>query len=236
MSLTLTNTPGSDFKPHPEGIFHAVCVDVMDLGLMETSFQGVKRLQPKIKIVFETEALTEKAVRCTVSRSVTASLNPKATLAQMLSKWRGRPIGEGETVPLEKLVGACCTLVISHQKSADGTKTYANIDAISKPTKKVAPSGAYNPADARKRFAEWKAKQQAGAVGSSQQPSSALRAPSPAPAGEGFDDGDGSDLGPVAPASNSFPPQPSSGLRPPSPAPAGEGQAAAAAESVDVPF
>jgi hypothetical protein len=34
-------------------------------------------------------------------------------------------------------------------------KTYASIDAVSKPTKKVAPSGQYDPAAARQRYAEW---------------------------------------------------------------------------------
>ena len=53
---------------------------------------------------------------------------------------RGRPVLPGETVDLGKLIGACCTLVISHQQNMVG-KTYASIDAVSKPTRKVAPSG-----------------------------------------------------------------------------------------------
>ncbi len=211
MSLTLTNSGGGDFQPAPEGIHPSVCIDVMDLGMMETSFQGVKKLQPKIKIVFELEALTEKGVPFTVSRSVTASLNPKATLAIMLGKWRGRPIGENESVDLEKLKGACCTLVISHTKSPDGQKTYANIDAISKPTKKLVPSGTYDPAAARKRFAEWKAKQGLPAVGAP-----ATGCP-PAPA----DDGEGTDLGPQTEVV---------------PAPANAGPTEQEIASVDVPF
>ena len=208
MSLIIENTKGGDFTPHPEGIFPAVCVDVMDLGLMESSFQGVKKLVHKIKIVFESEAVNEKGVRCTVSRSVTASLAPKATLAILLSKWRGRPIGENEKIDLDKLIGAGCTLVVSHQKSADGSKTYANIDAISKPTKKVVPSGTYDPAAARQRFAEWKAKQ--GPSGPAPSRTAAM------------DDGAGSDLGPVA-------------ARPAAPAPA-PSPAAFDDDGCDVPF
>jgi hypothetical protein len=48
--------------------------------------------------------------------------------------------------------------VISHQKNMVG-KTYASIDAVSKPTRKVTPSGQYDPAAARQRYADWKAKQ-----------------------------------------------------------------------------
>lgn len=147
-----------DFVPHPEGIHPAVCVDVMDLGLVETEFQGQRKMVNKVKIAFESEANTEDGKRCMVSKNFTASLHPKAKLAEFLGKWRGRPVLPGETIDLGKLIGACCTLVISHQQNMVG-KTYASIDAVSKPTRKVAPSGTYDPAAARQRYAEWKAKQ-----------------------------------------------------------------------------
>ncbi len=150
-----------DFKPHPEGIHPAVCVDVMDLGLVETEFQGQKRMVNKVKLVFESEQKTDDGRNCTVSKNFTASLHPKAKLAEFLGKWRGRPIVPGETIDLAKLLGACCTLVISHQQNMVG-RTYASIDAVSKPTRKVAASGHYDPAAARQRFAEWKARQGGG--------------------------------------------------------------------------
>lgn len=143
-----------DFKPHPEGIHPAVCVDVMDLGLVETDFQGQRRMVNKVKLVFESEARTEDGTPCTVSKNFTASLHPKAKLAEFLGKWRGRPVTPGETIDLAKLIGASCTLVISHQQNMAG-KTYASIDAVSKPTRKVTPSGRYDAAAARQRYAEW---------------------------------------------------------------------------------
>ena len=157
-NLTLTCSDGGDFKPHPEGIHPAVCVDVLDLGLIESEYQGQRRLVNKVKITFESEAKTEEGKPCSVSKNFTASLNPKAKLAEFLGKWRGRPVVPGETIDLQKLIGACCTLVISHQQNLSG-KTYASIDAVSKPTRRVTPSGTYDPAAARQRLAEWKAKQ-----------------------------------------------------------------------------
>ena len=157
-NMVLQCKDSGDFKPHPEGIHPAVCVDVMDLGLVETEFQGQKRMTPKVKLVFESEQKTEDGKNCTVSKNFTASLHPKAKLAEFLGKWRGRPVVPGETIDLAKLLGACCTLVLSHQQNLTG-KTYASIDAVSKPTKKVTASGTYDPAAARQRFAEWKAKQ-----------------------------------------------------------------------------
>ncbi len=195
-NLTLTCKDSGDFKPHPEGIHPAVCVDVMDLGLVETDFQGVKKMVNKVKITFESEALTDDGKRCTVFRSFSASLHPKSNLSTFLSKWRGRPVTPGESIELQKLIGASCTLVISHQKNLAG-KTYASIDAVSKPTKKVTPSGTYDPAAARQRYAEWKAKQGGGQrsdVGGQNEPapaprsSSAVPAPSPQ-SGEGIKSG-----------------------------------------------
>jgi hypothetical protein len=158
MSLILTSTDGGDFKPHPEGIHPGVCIDCIDLGMVESEWQGERRMNPKLKLVFETEQKTEDGRNCTVSKNFTASLHPKARLAEFIGKWRGRPVMPGESIDLSKLIGASCTLVVSHQQNLVG-KTYASIDAISKPTKKLAPSGGYDPAAARQRIAEWKAKQ-----------------------------------------------------------------------------
>jgi len=160
-NMVLQCNEGGNFEPHPEGIHPAVCVGVLDLGLVETEFQGQRSLKPKVKVTFESEAKTSDGKPCTVSKSFTASLHPKSNLSAFIGKWRGRPVLPGETISLDKLIGACCTLVISHQKNMVG-KTYASIDAVSKPTRKVTPSGTYDPEAARQRYADWKAKQAGG--------------------------------------------------------------------------
>jgi hypothetical protein len=210
-NLVLQCKDGGDFRPHPEGIHPAICVDVIDLGLVETEFQGQRRMVNKVKLVFESEQRMEDGKPFTISKNFTASLHQKAKLAEFLGKWRGRPIAIGESIELAKLIGACCTLVVSHQQNLVG-KTYASIDAISKPTRKVVPSGTYDPTAARQRIAEWRAKQAA-------QPAAAAPAPRP--------------------VSAAVPPT-SSGLRPPSPQ-GGEGNKSAAPATAqpaadDIPF
>ena len=158
MSLVLESKAGGDFKPHVEGIHPAVCVDVIDLGLVESEFQGQRRLVHKVRVFFETEQRNEEGKNCIISKTFTASLHPKAKLAEVLGKWRGRPVVPGESIDLAKLIGANCTLVISHQQNLVG-RTYASIDAVSKPTKKLTASGSYDPAMARQRIAEWKARE-----------------------------------------------------------------------------
>lgn len=153
--MKITNKPGSDYKPAPEGIHSALCVDVIDLGLVETAY-GEK---PKLRLVFELEAKMDDGRPFIQTKPFTASLHQKSTLNGFISKWRGRPIGENETVDLDKLLGAQATLVISHVTAQDGSgKVFSSIDAVSKPTKKLVASGEYDPAAARQRIADYKAK------------------------------------------------------------------------------
>ena len=168
---------GGNFKPHPEGIHPAVCVDLIDLGLMRTDVKGEVKMLHKLMLVFESEQVNESDGRnCTISSRFTASLHPKSNLAEFISKWRGRPVVDGESIDLSKLIGASCTLVISHQLNRAG-KTYGSIDAVSKPTKKLVPSGTYDPAAERERVFEWLANQggaaQPKAVAPAQRPPAA---------------------------------------------------------------
>ena len=169
MSYVLQSKVGGDFKPHPEGIHPALCVDLIDLGLVESEWQGQRRLVNKVRLVFETEQRGEDGRNCIITKTFTASLHPKAKLSDFVGKWRGRPVVPGESIDLSKLIGANCTLVISHQQNLVG-RTYASIDAVSKPTKRLVASGSYDPALARQRIAEWKAKEAGQA-----QPASATR-------------------------------------------------------------
>ena len=183
-NMVLQCNEGGNFEPHPEGIHPSVCVGVLDLGLVETEFQGVRSLKPKVKITFESEAKTSDGKPCTVSKSFTASLHPKSNLSAFIGKWRGRPVLPGETIGLDKLIGASCTLVISHQKNLSG-KTYASIDAISKPTRKVTPSGTYDPEAARQRYADWKAKKSGAPAAHAPQAAAVATPPVNAPSKSG---------------------------------------------------
>ena len=169
MSYVLQSKVGGDFKPHPEGIHPALCVDLINLGLVDSEWQGQHRLVNKVRLVFETEQRGEDGRNCIITKTFTASLHPKAKLSDFVGKWRGRPVVPGESIDLSKLIGANCTLVISHQQNMVG-RTYASIDAVSKPTKRLVASGSYDPALARQRIAEWKAKEAGQA-----QPASAPR-------------------------------------------------------------
>lgn len=131
---------GSDFTPAPEGMFPAVCVDVVDLGVVDSAF-GKKH---KLKIVWEIDQTMENGQRFTVQKWYTASMHEKSTLAKDLKAWRGRGFSPEELKGFdpERIVGAPCQLVIVHTEK-DGA-VYANIQSILKAgTSKLAPSGRY---------------------------------------------------------------------------------------------
>ncbi len=145
MGLILKDT--GDFKLSPAGQHHAVCVDVIDKGLVAVEWEGKKRTQHKCRIVWEIDALMEDGkTRYTAGRQFTASLGEKAALRAFLEAWRGRPFTEDELsgFDTEQLIGINALIQIVHTKKGD--RTYDNINSIMKLVKgmeKMSPSGKY---------------------------------------------------------------------------------------------
>jgi hypothetical protein len=117
-----------EFTPAPEGLFSAVCCDVVDLGDLDTPW-GKK---PKVEIrwqIEETNPETQKPFM--VLRRFTLSLHEKANLRSTLEAWRGRKFSkeELEGFDLERLIGANCQVQIIHN-IADESTVYANVQAV----------------------------------------------------------------------------------------------------------
>jgi hypothetical protein len=121
-----------DFAPCPEFSGRAVCVDVTPLKEYETEY-GVKQ---KFKFAFEIELQDESRdpVQPWVvfTKPMVPSLHEKAALTKFLKDWFGRKLTdqENKSLDLESLIGRPASLVIGHEQSADGSKTYANIKLI----------------------------------------------------------------------------------------------------------
>lgn len=132
---------GKTYTPAPEGVKAAVCVDVVDKGMQETEW-GSKH---KCRVVWEIPDTMEDGRRFTIGKSYTVSLHEKSTLYKDLKSWRGKPFTAAELAgfDLEKLIGAPCQLVITHEDK-DGS-VFANVTAIMKadPANRLTPSGSY---------------------------------------------------------------------------------------------
>lgn len=129
----------SEFIPAPSGTHSAVCVDVVDLGILKTSFGGKEKQQHKIYIVWQIAEDMENGKPFIVRKRYTLSLFDKAALFNDLTSWRGKPFtaAELEGFDVETVVGAPCMLSVLQESKAD--KTYANVKAVSKLPKGMTP-------------------------------------------------------------------------------------------------
>jgi hypothetical protein len=109
-----------------------VCVDITPLKAYETEY-GVKQ---KFKIAFELDLIDQSRNPVqpwvVMTAPMTASLHEKAGLTKFLKDWHGRALTAEETVSLnlDNLIGRPATVVIVHEQSRDGTKTFSNIKLI----------------------------------------------------------------------------------------------------------
>jgi hypothetical protein len=133
MGITVsTKQTGGTFTPCPEYTGRAVCVDITPLKTYETEY-GPKQ---KFKIAFELDLLDKSRTPVqpwvVMTAPMTASLHEKAGLTKFLKDWHGRALTAEETTSLnlDSLIGRPATVVIVHELSKDGTKTFSNIKLI----------------------------------------------------------------------------------------------------------
>lgn len=129
--------PESTYTPPPEGLYHAVCADVIDLGLQTTKW-GQRHL---VELVWQLAETNDQGRRYTVRKRYTLSLHEKSQLRRDLESWRGRKFTDKEAIQgfdVEALVGVNCQVQIVHNLGTDG-KTYANVHAVVPPPRHAVP-------------------------------------------------------------------------------------------------
>lgn len=123
----------SDYSPAPEGLWPAVCVDVVDLGILDSPFGP----QVKIEIRWQLEEEDPKTgKRYLVVQRYTPSLHQKSKLRPLLEAWRGKKFTpeEEKKFDIEKLLGANCQLSITHNIKDEG-RVYSNVQAVVPPAR-----------------------------------------------------------------------------------------------------
>lgn len=131
--FTLKDDAKSQFSPHPEGQFPAVCVDFIDLGEKVEQFEdNPAKLVYKVALVWQTGEANEAGRLHEVSAEFTASMGDRANLRKVLEDWRGKSYSKDELkagIPADKLVGRACLLTVEHKDSRAG-RTYAKVRGI----------------------------------------------------------------------------------------------------------
>lgn len=134
--MAKSNDDETNFVLTPEGLHHAICYSVYDLGTHYNDKFGKKEHRvlimwelPKVRIEIVKE---EGAVDLpkAISKKYTLSLGEKANLRKDLQGWRGKSFTKQELkgFSLEKLIAVNCQLQVIHNTKDD--KTYANISTI----------------------------------------------------------------------------------------------------------
>jgi hypothetical protein len=141
MSPTVARYTKRVFRPAPEGLHAAVCVDVIDHGMKPSPWGEM----PVVELRWQIEELNpDNNKRYLVMQRYRLSLHEKARLRHHVEGWRGKKLTQAEAergVILENLIGVGCQLQIVHNTVRDG-ETYANVQAIvplSKGTARLTP-------------------------------------------------------------------------------------------------
>lgn len=139
MAIIASNTGGASYEPIASGSYPARCYSIIHIGTIEETILGTTKKLNKVRITWEmpTEMKVFKEENGeqpqVLSKEFTLSLHEKATLRNFLKNWRGKDFTdeEAKAFDIEKLVGTPCMINITHKKSKDGNKTYAEIGSIS---------------------------------------------------------------------------------------------------------
>lgn len=135
MSLTAFGGGGNDreFENLTPGTYSGVCVDVVDLGMVESTWENKLRSQHKIRLVFQVEERMSDGRPFLVSERFTLSLSEKSKLRPLIEHWRGKAFTEAEVAagyPLESLIGVPGIITVTQRVSSQG-KTFSNVAAVS---------------------------------------------------------------------------------------------------------
>ena len=123
--------PKVEYKLPDEGVSLAWLYSLIDLGTQTIEFKGEKKQSHKLRLTWElcgTKVSEEDPRPVSISREFTWSFHDKAALRAVIKSWIGKE--PTDSFDLESLYNHPCQLNIIHQKSNDGSKTYANIGTI----------------------------------------------------------------------------------------------------------
>lgn len=125
----LAKDSGGDFTPAPEGLWPGVCVDVVDLGIIDKGQYGPKHMV-QLRWVLDAEPPLPTGKPHMASRRFGLSLSEKSHLRPFLEAWRGKKFSTEELAgfDLENLIGACGQFQIIH--NSHNGKTYGNVQAV----------------------------------------------------------------------------------------------------------
>jgi hypothetical protein len=136
--MAIVARKGTTYPVCPGGSHVGLCVDVVDMGMVKSTYSGKTKTQHKIRIIWQVAELREDGKPFQVSKRYTNSLHEKATLRKDLESWRGVPFTDSQLDgwDVEGVIGAGAMLSVV--QNAQNGSVYANVAAIMRPPKGMA--------------------------------------------------------------------------------------------------
>ncbi len=148
----------------PAGTHLAILYKFMNLGTRLQQFQGKDKEYPdtlcnftfeipgelhKFTVKNDDDTETEVEKPLVLSREFTLSMGSKSNLRPFVEGIIGVKLSDEEAAGfnLESLLGQACLISVIHKKSADGSKTFANIVSTSPLIKGMAVPKQFNPTE-----------------------------------------------------------------------------------------
>lgn len=129
--MQFTTKAGKDFEKPDSGMYHGVLADVVDLGDVPTTFQGITKVQPMVRFVWILNKNGKDGKPLSVTQRFGVNLHEKSNLyksvKQILSA--APPL----TLDAESLVGSVRKLFIQREITENGNQKtdFANVLGIS---------------------------------------------------------------------------------------------------------
>lgn len=136
--MAIVAKKGATYPACPGGSHIGICIDVVDLGMVKSTYSGKTKTQHKIRIIWSVAELREDGRPYQVSKRYTLSLHEKSALRKDLESWRGKPFTDAqlEGWDVEGVIGVGAMLSVV--ENAQGGSIYANVAAIMLPPKGMA--------------------------------------------------------------------------------------------------
>ncbi len=143
---------GHTHDPAPAGTHVARCIEIVHVGTVPTEYMGERKMRNLIRITWELPDETktwkegEPPKPYLVNKKFTLHLGETSNLRPFIESWRGCAFTEEELKGFDifKVLGAPCTLTVSHKQSNNG-KTYADVTAIGPMMKNMTCPPQFNP-------------------------------------------------------------------------------------------
>ncbi len=119
--------PTKTFEKPDSGLHHGILADIVDLGKVTTTYQGQSKTQPMVRFVWILNVIGKETGKplSVAQRYNISSFHEKSNIYKDLKEILGT--APDVTRDIEAYIGVVRKLWINREKSADGTKDFANI-------------------------------------------------------------------------------------------------------------